>query len=36
MDHRDISNTVDGTGAFRVAGASTGDVSLVQVFEFAT
>jgi hypothetical protein len=31
-DHRDISNSVDSSGALRVAGAATGDVSFYSVF----
>jgi hypothetical protein len=32
MDHLDISNTVDSTGALRIAGAATTDVSFCSVF----
>jgi hypothetical protein len=34
MDHRAISNTVDSTGAFRVAGAATGEVPSFAVVLF--
>jgi len=31
MDHLDVSNTVDSTGAFRVAGVAATDVSFCSV-----